>query len=92
VNREVGVLLAMLRLAFERSRDDLIHELGSQLILDWGADPMASSSIASSSGARGRSMGDDVRAARPGPAVPLKWSPLARPRTRSRKRCTGTPS
>ena len=39
VNREVGVLLTMLRLAFERSRDDLIHELGSQLILDWGADP-----------------------------------------------------
>jgi hypothetical protein len=34
-----GVLLAMLRLAFERSRDDLIHELDGQLILDYGACP-----------------------------------------------------
>jgi hypothetical protein len=29
----------MLRPAFERSRDDLIHELGSQLTLGWGAGP-----------------------------------------------------
>ena len=32
----------MLRLAFERSRDDLIHELGGQLILDYGEGPMTS--------------------------------------------------